>query len=101
MKKLIPLVACIMFFAACKKESEELDILPISDYAPLAVGKYITYSLDSLVYTNFGAVEAHRFYEVKYFYAFYPFKLFAYQRLLRRAIHFVDAQDHRTRVNGR
>ncbi len=66
MKKLIPLVACIMFFAACKKESEELSILPISDYAPLAVGKYITYSLDSLVYTNFGAVEAHRFYEVKY-----------------------------------
>ena len=66
MKKLIPFVACIMFFAACKKESEELDIIPISDYAPLKAGKYITYSLDSLVYTNFGAVEAHRFYEVKY-----------------------------------
>ena len=66
MKKLIPFVACIMFFAACKKESEELDVIPMSDYAPLKAGKYITYSLDSLVYTNFGAVEAHRFYEVKY-----------------------------------
>ena len=66
MKKLIPFVACLLFFAACKKESEELDVIPMSDYAPLKAGKYITYSLDSLVYTNFGAVEAHRFYEVKY-----------------------------------
>ena len=66
MKKLIPFIACVIFLSACKKESEQLDIIPISDYAPLTVGKYITYSLDSLVYTNFGSVEAHRFYEVKY-----------------------------------
>ncbi len=66
MKKLIPFVVCILLFAACKKESEEFTAIPISEYAPLKVGKYITYSLDSLVYTNFGAVEAHRFYEVKY-----------------------------------
>ena len=66
MKKLIPFVLCVLLFAACKKESEVFDATPISDYAPLKVGKFITYSLDSLVYTNFGAVEAHRFYEVKY-----------------------------------
>ncbi len=66
MKKLIPFVLCALLFAACKKETEELGVVPISEYAPLKVGKYITYSLDSLVYTNFGAVEAHRFYEVKY-----------------------------------
>ena len=66
MKKIIPFVVCVLLFAACKKESDTLEVLPISDYAPLTVGKYITYSLDSLVYTNFGAVEAHRFYEVKY-----------------------------------
>ena len=66
MKKLIPIVLCVLFFAACKKQSEELQIVPISDYAPLKVGKYITYSIDSLVYTNFSTIEAHRFYEVKY-----------------------------------
>jgi hypothetical protein len=66
MKKLIPIVLCVVFFAACKKESEELAITQISDYAPLTVGKYITYNLDSTVFTNFGTVEAHRFYEVKY-----------------------------------
>jgi hypothetical protein len=66
MKKIIPFVILVLLFAACKKESEELNLLSISDYAPLKVGKFITYSVDSLVYTNFGSVEAHRFYEVKY-----------------------------------
>jgi hypothetical protein len=66
MKKLIPIVLCVVFFAACKKQSEEIQIVPISDYAPLKAGKYITYNLDSLIYTNFGTVETHRFYEVKY-----------------------------------
>ena len=66
MNKIILLLALVLFFAACKKQSEQLQITPISDYAPLTVGKYVTYSLDSLVYINFGATEAHRFYEVKY-----------------------------------
>ena len=66
MKKIILLLAIVVFFAACKKESEQLQITPISDYAPLAVGKYVTYNLDSLVYLNFGATQAHHFYEVKY-----------------------------------
>ena len=66
MKKIIPLFTLVILFAACKKESEQLQITPISDYAPLTVGKYVTYSLDSLVYINFGSTEAHRLYEVKY-----------------------------------
>ena len=66
MNKIISLLALVLFFTACKKESEQLQTIPISDYAPLVVGKYVTYSLDSLVYINFGAIEAHRFYEVKY-----------------------------------
>lgn len=66
MKKLLTILFCLVVFVACKKQSEELVIIPISDYVPLTVGKYITYSLDSLVYTNFGTVETHRFYEVKY-----------------------------------
>lgn len=67
MKKLLPAaVISLLLFASCKKSSEELVTPAISDYAPLTVGKYITYSLDSLVYTNFGTVEAHRFYDVRY-----------------------------------
>ncbi len=66
MKKLLSIVLCVVLFAACKKQSEELQVVPISEYAPLIVGKYITYNLDSLVYVNFGTVETHRFYEVKY-----------------------------------
>ncbi len=66
MKKLLPIVLLVLIFASCKKQSDELQITPISDYAPLTVGKYITYSLDSLVFISFGATEAHRFYEVKY-----------------------------------
>lgn len=66
MKNIIALLAILVVFAACKKESEQIQVTPISDFAPLTVGKYITYSLDSLVYINFGSTEAHRFYEVKY-----------------------------------
>ena len=66
MKKIILLLAIVVFFAACKKESEQLQVTPINDYAPLAAGKYVTYNLDSLVYLNFGATEAHHIYEVKY-----------------------------------
>ncbi len=66
MKKLLAIVFCVIVFAACKKQSEELQVVPISDYAPLTVGKYITYSLDSLVYASFGTIETHRLYEVKY-----------------------------------
>jgi hypothetical protein len=66
MKKLIPIVLCVVFFAACKKQSEELQVVAISDYAPLTAGKYITYNLDSLVFTGFGTIESHFFYQVKY-----------------------------------
>lgn len=66
MKKILPTaVLCMLLFASCKKSSEELQVTPISDYAPLIVGKYITYSLDSLLYTGFGTSETHRFYDVK------------------------------------
>ena len=58
-------ILSILLFA-CKKENDTNQPLVASDYAPLKAGKFITYSLDSLVYINFGKVEAHRFYEVKY-----------------------------------
>jgi hypothetical protein len=46
-------------------EKEEFVTDKIVDYMPLAPGKYITYRLDSLVFTNFGRnIETHR-YQVK------------------------------------
>ncbi len=66
MNKLISFLFITFLLASCKKSSEELVIPQISDYAPLTVGKYITYSLDSLVFINVNTTEAHRLYEVKY-----------------------------------
>jgi len=46
-------------------EKEEFVTEKTEDYIPLTVGKYITYRLDSLVFTNFGrTIETHR-YQVK------------------------------------
>jgi hypothetical protein len=66
MKKVLPIaVLCLLLFASCKKSSEDLQMTPISDYAPLTVGKYINYAVDSLLYTSFGNTETHHFYDVK------------------------------------
>ena len=65
----------ITFFAAlgllfsitsCEKETEEFQTDTIADYMPLAVGKYITYRLDSTVFTNFGTVQEVHKYQVKH-----------------------------------
>ncbi|MEJ7611388.1 MAG: hypothetical protein WKF88_09455 [Ferruginibacter sp.] len=66
MKKLLSAALGVLLFVSCKKESEDFKTLQISDYAPLTIGKFVTYNLDSLVYTNFGTTESHRIYEVKY-----------------------------------
>ena len=39
--------------------------MPLSDYLPLQVGKYITYELDSTIFTNFGTVVAVHSYQEK------------------------------------
>ena len=50
---------------ACN-EKEEFTSAAVTDYMPLAVGKYITYRLDSMVFTNFGrTTEIHK-YQVKH-----------------------------------
>jgi len=50
---------------ACNK-NEQFTTAALSDYMPLATGKYITYRLDSMVFTNFGrSTEIHK-YEVKH-----------------------------------
>jgi hypothetical protein len=43
-----------IFLSACKK-TDSFNLQPVSDYYPLTVGKYITYDLDSIVFTNYGA----------------------------------------------
>lgn len=56
-------LACLLFFG-CKKQTEEFTTAPLSDYYPLQVGKYITYRLDSTVFTNFGtSTEVHSYQE--------------------------------------
>ena len=67
MKRIILLASAVgmLAFAGCKK-SEEMQMIPVSDYAPLLVGKYITYQLDSTIYTDFGVTKEVHSYEVKY-----------------------------------
>jgi hypothetical protein len=51
---------------SCGKKTEDFKTDAISDYVPLAPGKYITYRLDSTVFTNFGHnIEVHK-YQVKH-----------------------------------
>lgn len=48
------------------EEKEDFTTESIADYVPLTTGKYITYRLDSLVFTNFGrTTEVHK-YQVKH-----------------------------------
>jgi len=69
MKKLplfVFLAAFLFSINACKKSSETFESASIADYSPLEVGKYITYQLDSFVYTNFGVNTAVRSYQAKH-----------------------------------
>lgn len=51
---------------SCKDKKEELISEKLTEFLPLQPGKYITYRLDSLVYTNFGTVAVTRRYQVKH-----------------------------------
>lgn len=58
-------VILFFFFISCN-EKEEFNSEKLSDYFPLTTGKYITYRLDSTVFTNFGRnTEIHK-YQVKH-----------------------------------
>ena len=62
--KLIISALTFVVFVACSKETEEFSSAPLSDYLPLKVGKYITYRLDSTLFTNFGTeTEIHSYQE--------------------------------------
>ena len=56
----------LFFLNACKKETEILVTDQISDFSPLAVGKYITYKLDTFKYLPFSTRNITVSYEVKH-----------------------------------
>ncbi len=59
------LTSFVVFLFSCN-EKEEFVTEKIESYIPLAPGKYITYRLDSMVFTNFGrTTEIHK-YQVKF-----------------------------------
>jgi hypothetical protein len=64
------LIICIfliaLFVISCEKQTEEFKTEAISDYLPLSTGKYITYRLDSTVFTNLGRTEETHKYQVKH-----------------------------------
>lgn len=61
---LFALLATTLF--SCKDEKEEFASEKISDYLPVVAGKYITYRLDSLVFTRFDQVAEIHKYQVKH-----------------------------------
>ena len=59
-------ITSVFFFSACKKETEVFKTPALSVYAPLEVGKYIIYKLDSFVYLPFGTRDTIISYEAKF-----------------------------------
>lgn len=63
--RLLVLALSSMVFFSCN-EKEDFVSDSLTDYMPLAPGKYITYRIDSLVFPNFGRnIEVHK-YQVKH-----------------------------------
>lgn len=59
-------VLTVLVFSACKKQTEEFTSAPIEDYAPLVVGKFITYQLDTFKYLPFSLKDTTVTYQVKH-----------------------------------
>lgn len=66
-KILLSAIVALLFFSACKKEPETLQTATISEFAPLQVGKYITYQLDSFRYLPFSTQGITISYQVKFY----------------------------------
>jgi hypothetical protein len=56
----------LFFLFSCGKETETFQSEAVADYLPLTVGKYITYRIDSTVFTNQGRNEEVHKYQVKH-----------------------------------
>jgi hypothetical protein len=55
----------LLILVSCSK-TEQFSTEPLSDYIPTQAGKYITYRVDSLVFTNFGRNTEIHSYQVKH-----------------------------------
>ena len=55
---------CVLF--SCKQEKEDLKVETPTEFIPLQAGKYITYKLDSLVFTQAGRAEETHTYQEKH-----------------------------------
>ena len=62
LRKTALLSSCLLLLLSSCKRTETLESLTLDELVPLKVGKYITYRLDSLVFTNAGKItETHRY----------------------------------------
>jgi hypothetical protein len=60
------LAVTVVLVFACSKDPESAPAATnMADYYPLVIGKYITYKLDSTVYTNLGTIKVVRSYIVR------------------------------------
>jgi hypothetical protein len=62
---LLTTIIATVIFSSCKKSTDDFKVVSPGDYYPLKVGKYITYSLDSTVFVNFGTVKQVHSYQVR------------------------------------
>ena len=62
----ISAVAALLFFSACKKQTDDFKVPDLSEYVPLQTGKYITYQLDSFRYLPFSVTGITINYQVKF-----------------------------------
>jgi hypothetical protein len=65
MRFMLPALLMAMCFS-CTRKIEEFQSEPLSDYLPLQTGKYITYRIDSTVFTSFGTIVETHSYLVKH-----------------------------------
>lgn len=59
-------IIMVLALNACKKQTEEFVSAPLADYAPLVVGKYITYRLDTFKYLPFSLKDTTLSYQVRH-----------------------------------
>jgi len=60
------LIVTALALFSCSKKTEILASEKLEDYLPLQPGKYITYRLDSMTFTNFGTVSKISRYQMKH-----------------------------------
>jgi hypothetical protein len=58
--------ASLLFFAGCKKQTDDFTLPSLAQYVLNQPGKFIIYRTDSTVYTNFGSREETRYYQEKH-----------------------------------